>query len=137
MGGWGTIKVIRALADRIDALGFEFSQCSLDCGNETRVSLKARGDCLPHYSRDAEIWIGTLEELQYWLNGVEWARDYDRMLKISDAKKRDKAESIERGRQLMQTLKQSKLVRGKRQGITAEKDWELEADYEQEDDLPF
>jgi len=119
MSGWGTIKAIRALEARVDALGFEFAETGYDCGNETRVSLKAKGDSLPHYSRDAEIWIGTLEELVHWLNGVDWARGYDDMLNISDDKKRNKAENTERNRQLMATIKKSKLVQGTNRGLTS------------------
>jgi len=53
---------------------------------------------LPIYSRDAELFIGSIERLEDWLAGVQWARDYDMMLKVSDDKKRDRAEVKERER---------------------------------------
>jgi hypothetical protein len=144
MSGWGTIKAIRALEERVDMLGFEIVDPNELMGNRyptdhlnDRIALQPKGDCLPHYSRDAKVWMGSLEELIHWLNGVEWARDYDRMLKISDPKKRDKAESIERGRQLMQTIKKSKLVQGRVKGLARDYDIQIEKEYEQEDDLPF
>jgi len=53
---------------------------------------------LPIYSRDAELFIGSIERLEDWLAGVQWARDYDMMLKVSDDKKRTRAEERERER---------------------------------------
>ena len=132
MSGWGTVKAIRALEARIDALGFEFAESGYDCGNGSRVALKAKGDCLPHYNRDAELWVGTLEELQHWLNGLEWARQYDYMLKIADDKKRSKAESAERNRQLMSTIKKGKLVQGSRRGLEPEYDVAVD-----DEEVPF
>jgi hypothetical protein len=61
------------------------------------VALKPRDeDAVPIYARDTEVFRGTLEELEVWLRGVEWARDYDRMLRISDDKKRAQGEDRER-----------------------------------------
>ena len=70
------------------------------------VALKPKdADSLPIYSRDAEVFVGSLTDLQYWLRGVEWAREYDRMIKISDDKKRARKEQDLRNRQLVKTLK--------------------------------
>jgi len=120
MSGWGTIKALRLLEDRVNALGLEITNPGDFLGNQyansdqyhDRIALRPKGDSVPHYSRDAIVWLGTLEELQYWINGVEWAWQYDAMLKISDHKKRNKAEVDERNRQLMATIKKSKLVQG-------------------------
>jgi hypothetical protein len=127
------------LEERVDALGFEFVDPNDPYSTHTnkynmetfgdRVALQPKGDCLPNYSRDAHIWRGSLEELQHWLNGVEWARAYDGILKISNHKKRSKAEADERNRQLMATIKKSKLVQGTHKGVD---------DYETvEQEVPF
>ena len=42
--------------------------------------LPGENDCLPVYSRDAEIFVGTLDQLESWLAGVQWARKYDFMM---------------------------------------------------------
>jgi hypothetical protein len=77
------------------------------------LSLKPKDpDALPIYSRDAELFIGSVERLEDWLAGVRWAREYDMMLKLSDEKKRIHAEQKERNRQLMRTLKEGKRVEG-------------------------
>ena len=125
MSGWGTLKAIKVLEERVEALGLEITNPGDFSGNyyansnqyDERVALRPKGDSVPHYSRDAIVWLGSLEELTHWLNGVEWARDYDRMLKLSDDKKRHKAEADERNRQLMATIKKSKLVQGTNPGI--------------------
>lgn len=70
------------------------------------VSLKPMDkNSLPVYSRDAELFTGTLEELEIWLRGVEWARQYDMLLKVSDEKKRERKEQDVRNKQLISILK--------------------------------
>lgn len=140
MSGWETIKAIRLLEERVDALGLEIvdpyeNDLSHKYHGTTpafgdRVALRPKGDSLPHYSRDAHIWVGSLEELQYWLNGVDWARGYDGILRLSDHKKRSKAEADERNRQLMATIKKSKLVQGKNRGVLPKEDVAVEPEYD-------
>ena len=137
MSGWETIKALRLLEERVDALGLEIVNPQQSYGSKfitdtysDRIALQPKSDCLPHYSRDAHIWIGTLEELGNWLNGVEWSRGYDAILRISDKKKREQAESSERNRQLMATIKKSKLVQGNHRGVRVEQEVA-------EDDVPF
>ena len=76
------------------------------------VHLPKDPNALPIYSRDAELFIGTVERLEDWLAGVQWAREYDSMLRLSDEKKRGAAEQRERNRQLMRTLKEGRRVEG-------------------------
>ena len=80
-------------------------------GNEydDRVAVKPKdADSLPVYTRDAELFTGTLEQLRIWLQGVQWAREYDMMLKLSDEKKRAIKEDAERARQF--SAKQRQLL---------------------------
>jgi hypothetical protein len=67
--------------------------------------LYPKQDSLPIYSRDAELFTGTIEQLEVWLRGLEWARDYDRMLlgKALD-KKRQRREQDHRNQQLLEHL---------------------------------
>ena len=115
MSGWNTIQRIKNLEKEIDLLGFKFSKSKHgDFSNlEGALSLVPRdADALPIYTRDAELFVGSIERLEDWLAGVRWARDYDRICKISDDEKRSKAEQKERNRQLMRTLKEGKLIKG-------------------------
>lgn len=112
MSGYQTILRVRRMEEEVAKLGFMFSYPKHRFGDETdMVALKPRdSDAVPIYSRDAEIFCGTLEQLEVWLRGVEWARDYDRMLKVSDEKKRQRREQDERNRLMMQRLKNEKVV---------------------------
>ena len=67
-------------------------------------------DSLPIYTRDAQLFAGTLEGADYWMRGVEWARDYDRMVIDKNInKKRERKEQDERNRILLRTLKDGKM----------------------------
>jgi hypothetical protein len=113
MSGWNTIQRIRNIEEKIDNLGFKFSKSKHSDWSEDHgaLSLVPKDiDSLPIYSRDAELFVGSLERLEDWLAGVRWAREYDTMLKVSDDDKRAKAEQKERNRQLMRTVKEGKRV---------------------------
>ena len=115
MSGWNTIQRIRNIEEQIDKLGFKFSKSKHGDWTDDRGALSLvpkDHDSLPIYSRDAELFVGSLERLEDWLHGVRWAREYDSMLKLSDEKKRAAAEQRERNRQLMRTLKEGKRVEG-------------------------
>ena len=102
MAGWNTIERIRRLEVEIDKLGFKFAKSKHSDWSEDHgaLSLKPKDpDALPIYSRDAELYIGSVEGLETWLHGVRWAREYDMMLKLSDEKKRAAKEDQERARQ--------------------------------------
>ena len=101
MSGWNTIQRIRRVEEQIDQLGFKLakSRNSDWTDDHGALSLVPKDpDALPIYSRDAELFIGSIERLEDWLAGVQWARNYDMMLKVSNDKKRDRAEVKERER---------------------------------------
>ena len=115
MSGWETIQKIKRIEEQIDKLGFKFAKSKHSdwSDNHGALSLKPKDpDALPIYSRDAELFIGSVERLEDWLAGVRWAREYDMMLKLTDENKRNNAEQKERNRQLMRTLKEGKRVEG-------------------------
>lgn len=108
MAGWDTIERIRRIEQQIDVLGFKFAKSKHGSWTEDHGALSIvpkDADSLPIYSRDAELFVGSLEQLQVWIQGVRWAREYDMMLKLSDDKKRARKEQDERNRQLARTLK--------------------------------
>ena len=113
MAGYQAVIELRKLEERIDGLGFRMGfpkhgGYSNDFGDQ--VALFPKGDTLPIYSRDAELYIGTLEGMRIWLDGFEKARSYDRMLGLSNEKKRERKEQTERNRQLMRSIKDGKLA---------------------------
>jgi hypothetical protein len=115
MSGWETIQRIKRVERLIDELGFKFAKGKHSDWTDAHGALSLvpkDADALPMYNRDAELFIGSIERLEDWLAGVQWARDYDRMCKISSDKTRAAAEQKERNRQLMRTLKEGKRVEG-------------------------
>jgi hypothetical protein len=115
MAGYQAVIELRRLEEAVGELGFMLSAPRTgNWGNDSdRVALKPKdADSVPIYSRDAEVFTGSLEQLQVWVRGVAWAREYDSMLKLSDKKKRSRKEQDERNRQLMATIKHSKLQSG-------------------------
>jgi hypothetical protein len=113
MSGWNTIQRIKRIEEEIDKLGFKFSKSKHTDWSEDHGALSLvpkDHEALPIYSRDAELFIGSIERLEDWLHGVRWAREYDMMLRLSDDTKREAAEQKEKNRQLMRTLKEGKQV---------------------------
>lgn len=82
MAGYQLVQRIRRLEQELDRLGFVMtaaSQYYRDYGDVLAIRPRD-ADSLPVYSRDAELFVGTLEQLEYWTQGIEWARRYDTML---------------------------------------------------------
>jgi len=118
MAGWNTIQRIRNVEEQVDKLGFKFSKSKHSDWTEDHGALSLvpkDHDALPIYSRDAELFVGSLERLEDWLHGVRWAREYDMMLKLSDEKKRTAAEQKQRNRNLMRSIKEGKMITGTEQ----------------------
>jgi hypothetical protein len=108
MSGYETVLRIKRLERDLDELGFimAHSRHRYDREFGDVVAIKPKdADSLPIYARDAEIFTGSIEQLEQWLRGVEWARSYDRMLKVSDEAKRAKKEQHVRDDQLLRILK--------------------------------
>jgi hypothetical protein len=102
MAGYNAVLELRRLEKAVDELGFVLSSPRAGSwgSDGDKVSLKPKdADSVPIYARDAEVFTGSLEQLQTWIRGVEWARSYDMMLKLSDEKKRAAKEDQERARQ--------------------------------------
>ena len=112
MTGYSSILKIRRFEETIDKLGMRMAHpkyggwSSKEYGDVLALLPKDQ-DSLPIYSQDTELFIGTLEQAEEWLRGVEWARQYDHLLGLSDVKKRERKEQAERNRILFRTIKES------------------------------
>ena len=107
MAGWNTIKKIRELEDRAHRLGMKFARYRHNDPNEDNVALIPKDqDSLPIYTRDAILFAGSLEGADKFMQGIAWARDYDRMTVDRNIDtKRVRKEQDERNRQMLKTLK--------------------------------
>jgi len=107
MSGYKTILKCEQLKERADQLGFMlcYPQNSY---NADYVAIKPKDqDALPIYARDTQLFCGTIDDLECFFKGIEWARNYDYMLRVSDTKKRERKEQDVRNRKLLQALKNS------------------------------
>lgn len=114
MSGYSTVLLVERIKEQASELGFMlcFPRTAWDSGvRGDLLSIKPKdSESLPIYSRDAEIFCGSLEELQVFFRGLEWARKYDEMLKLSNDKKRSEKEQNIRNQQLCQILKNEEVI---------------------------
>lgn len=112
MSGYNLVRKVKYLETECDRLGFIMCHARMyshEFGDV--VALKPKdSNSLPVFSRDAEVFVGTLSELESWLMGLEWARRYDRMLfGNKHDKNRERKEQDLRNKQLMNIIKEGKL----------------------------
>jgi hypothetical protein len=110
MVGYSQLLEIEELKSKCDKLGFRLGHSKhgyyyKEYGDVVALFPKDN-EALPVYNSDAELFVGTLAELGVWLRGVEWARNYDKLL-FSDniAKKRERKEQDLRNENLARLLK--------------------------------
>ena len=110
MSGYSLIIEIERLKEQCDELGFRLGYSKMgsyktEFGDVVALFPKDQ-EALPVYSRDAEIFIGTISDLKNWLRGVTWARDYDRMVmgNLND-KRRERKEQDIRNKRLVDIIK--------------------------------
>jgi hypothetical protein len=83
MSGYNLLTKIRRLEAICDKMGFMLCHSKHGYHREFGdvIAIKPKDqDSLPIYSRDAELFVGTFDQLEIWLQGLIWARDYDRMV---------------------------------------------------------
>ena len=141
---WNDMQRIKSVEAKADQLGFKLADTPyntsawVSIGSTSDIYVKPKDDCLPHYSRDTYFFSGTIEAIDHWLQGIEWARKYDETLKLTNSKKRTAKEDAERKKHLMKTIKTGKLVTGKLGGIETieedEEDDEMDHSYGYADD---
>ena len=112
MSGYHMILQIERLKEQADKLGFMLCYPRAGWGQEhgDMVSIKPKdNDALPIYARDAQFFTGTIDEMMSFFRGIEWARQYDEMLKVSSVAKRERKEQDERNKQLVRMLRDEKV----------------------------
>lgn len=98
-----TVKYVKRFEERIKRHGFKM--VADKWGNSSAISLVPDEDSYPSYSRDKVFASGSMEQLNEFLDGVEWSRDYYRdILKLYTTDKVDKKEQQIRNRITMNNL---------------------------------
>jgi hypothetical protein len=112
MSGYNMILQIERLKETADKLGFMLCYPRAGWGQEhgDTVGIKPKDkDALPIYARDAQFFTGTIDEIMSFFRGIEWARQYDEMLRVSTPEKRGRKEQDERNKQLVRMLRDEKV----------------------------
>lgn len=115
MSGYHTVLEVRRLEEDLAKMGLmmcypKHGSWGGSGGREDYVGVKPKDpESLPIYARDAELFCGTLRDLRSWMIGVEWARGYDMMLRLSNDKKREAKEQNVRNENLIRRMKNEEL----------------------------
>lgn len=113
MSGYQTILRIRRLEELVDKLGMRMGNSKLGNYNYQKdfrdiVALFPRDSELPIYNRDAELFSGTLEELEVWLRGYARAQHYYQMLMGKNFENNVKRKEQDyRNKELLNQIKES------------------------------
>jgi hypothetical protein len=133
---WEDVQRVKKVEAMANELGFVFTAGTYGYNSESSmIVLKPKDDCLPHYSRNAELFSGSVESIDSWLRGIKWARQYDEVLKLSSDKKRTDKEQAEKNKQLMRTIKTGRTVDGKIGQYTTNLD--LDEEMQEDDELDY
>lgn len=97
--GMSMIDRIDRIREAVDRLGFRMGKPPYSAISETdnidTIALYPKGNLLPVYARDACLFTGNLVELEYWVKGLDWARQYDSYLGAMSDKRREQYEAKE------------------------------------------
>lgn len=104
--GFDTIQRIRTVENQLATFGMRIGIPRY--AGRDRISVFPLDDELPIYNRDAELFIGSLEEIECWLLGFQTARMYDSLLGVSDDKKRAKKEQSLKNKELLRMIETGK-----------------------------
>ena len=95
--GMNMIERIESVRELADFFGFRLGRSphsSFD-DNIDNIALYPKGNSLPPYSRDACLYTGNLNEVENFLDGIRWARQYDKMIGSCTEQRREQYEAKE------------------------------------------
>lgn len=108
MSGWEDLQAMKRLEAQADKNGFKLTRSKYSDHYTDLIGLVPKdADSLPIYNREAELFSGSSQQILIFLKGLEWAREYDVLMKVSTPKKRETQEQKERNRQLAKAIKES------------------------------
>lgn len=106
MTGYNAVLKLRNFEAKIEQMGFRMAYPKYGHREYDAIALLPKDEtALPVYSKDAELFVGTIEQAEEWIAGVEWARQYDMFLGVANEKRRARKEQDQRNENLMNRLK--------------------------------
>jgi hypothetical protein len=82
---WYSIVQIEAVKTRLNNLGYKMLPAKYR--QDGLIGIYPADDKNPLYSRDAEVFCGTVEDITAWVRGIEHQSGYLKMLKATSDKK--------------------------------------------------
>lgn len=106
VAGWQLLRKYRDIEERVNSMGLKMGPSKYSGMEFDTIALFPKDeDSLPIYNREAEVFIGTLQDIEQWLRGVDWARKYDELMKVSNNEKRQTSERKYQQRELLKTIR--------------------------------
>lgn len=110
--GWNEFEHIGRIEQQASDLGFVLGR-SRYSGDVIALYPDTENNRLGIYAEDAELYVASsIYDIEHWLRGIQWARTYDTMIKLSTPKKREQAEAREEARiaKMRKDKEQQKIV---------------------------
>lgn len=108
MVGMSVIATLRRVEELANELNFQLVTPKYSHNRERDyIALIPVDDNYPIYSRDAEIRVGGLRELEEFLLGVQWMKEYLSTIKACDSTTQHKKEQSYRNKRLLNTIKET------------------------------
>ena len=112
VAGWQLLKSFRDVEERANKIGLKFAPSKYSGMEFDTITLMPLNEYLPIYNREAEVFVGTLQDIDKWLRGVEWSRNYDDLMKVSTHEKRKVAEEKYKQREFLKAIQDGKKSKG-------------------------
>lgn len=80
MTGYKEYKPIQNVLVMAEKLGFRVDDSASRFTTQQNTMALFATDKLPMHTEDACIYVGSFEDLECWLQGALWAREYDSMV---------------------------------------------------------
>jgi hypothetical protein len=77
---WNDIQLLDRVVTTLNKLGYKINTAKYGQGS---IGVYPLEDKNPLYSRDAEVYTGTIEQIACWMRGVEHQDGYLKMLKAT------------------------------------------------------
>jgi hypothetical protein len=81
---WNDIQLLDRVVTTLEKLGYKLKPAKYGQGS---IGVYPLEDKNPIYSRDAEVYTGTIEQIACWMRGVEHQDGYLKMLKATNDKR--------------------------------------------------
>lgn len=112
VAGWQLFRDFRDTEEQANKIGLKFAPSKYSGMEWDTIALIPLNEDLPVYNREAEVFIGSLQDIKNWLRGVDWARNYDDIMKVSNNEKRQTAERKYHQRELVKTIRDGEKSKG-------------------------